>query len=91
MHEGTTDSLHREVYGVLIALAAWFALAVWSFAGRGVTDYLLFIVSGFVFVAVALPHPFPGRSRRDGAWGRGEGTIPAGLGGVELRDLDGAA
>ena len=51
----TSNRLHPGVYGILIALAAWFALAVWSFAGGGVTDYLLFIVSGFIFVAVALP------------------------------------
>lgn len=29
-------------------------LAVWSFLGAGVTDYLLFIVSGFIFFTVAL-------------------------------------
>jgi hypothetical protein len=50
-----TSKLHPRVYGILIALVAWFALAVWNFAGSGVTDYLLFIVSGFVFVAVMLP------------------------------------
>ena len=49
-----TARLHPRVYAVLIALAAWFALAVWSFAGGGVTDYLLVIVSGFIFVVVAL-------------------------------------
>ena len=27
---------------------------MWSFAGGGVTDYLLFIVSGFIFVVIAL-------------------------------------
>ena len=27
---------------------------MWSFAGSGVTDYLLVIVSGFIFVVVAL-------------------------------------
>ena len=50
-----TTGLHPGVYELLIALALWFAAAVWSFAGGGVTDYLLFIVSGFVFIAVALP------------------------------------
>ena len=38
-------------------LAAWFALAVWSFAGDGVVDYLLFIVSGFVYIAVQILLP----------------------------------
>ncbi|MGA8611347.1 MAG: hypothetical protein WB760_06465 [Xanthobacteraceae bacterium] len=50
-----TNWLHPRVYGILIALTAWFALAVWNFAGGGGTDYLLFIVSGFIFVAVMLP------------------------------------
>lgn len=50
-----TTWLHPVVYGLLIALTAWFALAVWSFAGSGLVDYLLFIVCGFMFVAVALP------------------------------------
>lgn len=49
-----TSRLHPRVYALLIALALWFVLAVWSFAGGGVTDYLLFIVSGFIFVVVAL-------------------------------------
>ncbi len=39
---------------LLIGLAAWFALAVWGFSAAGTTDYLLFIVSGFIFVVVAL-------------------------------------
>lgn len=50
-----TNGLHPRVYTLLIVLAAWFALAVWSFAGGGVVDCLLFIVSGFVFIAVTLP------------------------------------
>jgi hypothetical protein len=49
-----TNRLHSRVYGILISLTAWFGIAVWSFAGAGVVDYLLFIVSGIVFVAVAL-------------------------------------
>jgi len=50
----TASAVHPRVWAILIGLAAWFALAVWSFAGGGVTDYLLFIVSGFIFVVVAL-------------------------------------
>jgi hypothetical protein len=50
-----TNRLHPRVYTLLIGLALWFILSVWSFAGAGVTDYLLFIVSGFIFIAVALP------------------------------------
>ena len=44
-----TSGLHPRAYTLLIVLATWFALAVWSFAGDGVVDYLLFIVSGFVY------------------------------------------
>jgi hypothetical protein len=49
-----TSSLHAGVYTLLIAFAVWLALAVWSFAGGGVTDYLLFIVSAFIIVVVVL-------------------------------------
>jgi hypothetical protein len=51
----TTSWLHPRVYAAVIGLVAWFVLGVWSFAGVGVTDYLLFIVSGFIFIAVSLP------------------------------------
>jgi len=50
-----TSRLHPRVYVLLIACIVWFVAAVWSFAGAGVIDYLLFIVSGFLFAAVALP------------------------------------
>jgi hypothetical protein len=49
-----TSWLHSRVYAVLIGLALWFVLWIWSFAGAGVTDYLLVIVSGFILVVVAL-------------------------------------
>src|SRR5215472_10720079 len=38
----------------LIGLALWTALWVWSFVGGGETDYILFIVTGFIVVVVAL-------------------------------------
>lgn len=53
--EPSTSWIHPRVHTILIAVTAWFALAVWSFAGQGIVNYLLFIVSGFIFVAVALP------------------------------------
>lgn len=46
--------LHPHVHAALIGFTIWFALAVWSFAGSGITDYLLVIISGFIFVIVAL-------------------------------------
>lgn len=51
----TGSSLHPRVYKLMIGLTAWFVVSVWLFAGAGVTDYLLFVVSGFIFIAVALP------------------------------------
>jgi len=49
-----TGSVPGWLYGMGIGFVAWFALAVWLFAGAGTTDYLLFIVSGFIFVVVLL-------------------------------------
>jgi hypothetical protein len=49
-----TGRLHPRVYTVLIGLALWMALWVWSFVGGGETDYILFIVTGFIVVVVAL-------------------------------------
>jgi hypothetical protein len=50
----TTQRLPRWVYRLLMFAVAWFAFAVWIFAGPAVTDYLLVIVSGFIFVVAAL-------------------------------------
>lgn len=49
-----TSRLHMRVYMVLIGLAAWMALWVWSFVGSGEVDYLLFIVTGFIGMVVGL-------------------------------------
>lgn len=49
-----TNWMHPLVHALMIVLTAWFALAIWNFAGSGLVNYLLFIVSGFMFVAVAL-------------------------------------
>jgi uncharacterized membrane protein len=49
-----TGRLHARVYTILIGLALWMALSVWSFVGGGETDYLLFIITGFIVVVVAL-------------------------------------
>jgi hypothetical protein len=47
--------LHPRVYALMIGLALWLVLSVWLFAGNGLADYLLVIVSGFIGIAVALP------------------------------------
>jgi len=49
-----TSSLHPRVYTILIGLALWMALWVWSFVGGGEADYILFIVTGLIVVVVAL-------------------------------------
>jgi hypothetical protein len=49
-----TGLLHSRVYFVLIALALWMALWAWSFVGGGETDYILFIVTGFIVTVIAL-------------------------------------
>lgn len=49
-----TSWLHPRVYAVLLGLTLWFVSWVWSFVGVGETDYLLFIVSGFIAIVVAL-------------------------------------
>src|SRR5579862_637093 len=50
-----TQRLHPRVYALLIGLALWLVLSLWLFTGNGTVDYLLVIVSGFIFIAVALP------------------------------------
>ena len=49
-----TGNLHQGVYWTAAGLAIWMVLSVWLFAGSGVTDYLLFIVSGFICIVVLL-------------------------------------
>jgi hypothetical protein len=51
-----TSGLHPRVWAAMIVLSLWFVVWVWSFfnAGAGVVGYLLFIVSGFIGVVIAL-------------------------------------
>jgi hypothetical protein len=48
------DHVHPFVYMALVGLALWFVLSVWEFADDGYADYLLVVVSGFIFVVVGL-------------------------------------
>jgi len=50
-----SDRLHPLVYAAIAGLALWLVVSVWGFAGAGYTDYLLAVVSGFIFIAVAIP------------------------------------
>ena len=61
----TEKLLHPRIYAMMTGLAGWLVLSVWMFSGAGSTDYLLTIVSGFIFIAVALPFILS-RLRRDG-------------------------
>jgi hypothetical protein len=47
--------LHPAVYMALVGLTLWLGVAIWGFGYDGQTDYLLAIVSGFLFIAVAIP------------------------------------
>ena len=47
--------LHPFVYKTIGVLALIFLLGVWEFAGDEYTGYLIAVVAGLVFVALALP------------------------------------
>jgi hypothetical protein len=49
-----TSRLHPRIYAVAAALSLWLIISVWIFAGGGIVDYLLVIISGFIFIVVAL-------------------------------------
>jgi hypothetical protein len=57
-HDGAerpvTNRAHPRIYTIVAGSCAWFVLMVWNFATGGLVDYLLVIVSGFIFVATAL-------------------------------------
>jgi hypothetical protein len=46
---------HPTVYKIVAALAVWFVLGAWIFAGGGATDFLLVIVSGVFLVTLGIP------------------------------------
>jgi hypothetical protein len=50
-----TSRAHPGIYAIVIALTVWFVAAAWSFAGGGLTNYLLAVVTGFLGVAIGLP------------------------------------
>ena len=54
-HPPARGTLHPVIYLAIITLAGWFVLSIWGFAGNGRIDYLLAVVTGFVFVAVVIP------------------------------------
>jgi hypothetical protein len=68
-----TSVLHARVWALLIGFALWFVLAVWSFAGGGLSNYLLFVVSGFIFIVVALQFILSRVGQRQGALNQDDG------------------
>jgi len=66
-----TSVLHSWVYMALIGLALWMVLWVWSFVGAGETDYILFIVSGFIVTVVGLQLVLMRVQRADNTTGAG--------------------
>lgn len=71
-----TNRAHPRIYTILIGLAVWFVFAIWSFAGGGVTDYLLFIVSGFIGLSIVLPLILFHVGRVHGASTADDGQLP---------------
>ena len=45
---------HPGVFKAIVGLAVLFVAAAWGFAGGGITDMLLVVVSGFIFVSAGL-------------------------------------
>jgi hypothetical protein len=50
-----TSRAHPGIYAIVIGLTVWFICAAWIFSAGGLTDYLLFVVTGFLCVAIGLP------------------------------------
>lgn len=50
-----TSRAHPGIYAIVIGLTFWFICAAWIFSAGGLTDYLLFVVTAFLCVAIGLP------------------------------------
>jgi hypothetical protein len=48
------DEFHPGVFKAVVLFAALFVVAAWGFAGRGITDMLLVVVSGFILLSAGL-------------------------------------
>src|SRR4051794_41738039 len=52
-----SNALHPVIYKALAGLALWLVAAAWvGFSGPGYVSYLLAIVTGFFFIAAAIPY-----------------------------------
>jgi len=66
---------HPTVYKIVAGLAVWFVLAAWIFAGGGITDFLLVVVTGVFIVTLGIPALLALTHR---ARGGGERGVPGG-------------
>lgn len=52
-----SDHLHPLIYTAVVGLLLWFVVSAWAFFGDGeYMGILLAVVSGFFFMAVAIPY-----------------------------------
>ena len=54
-----SDQLHPWIYRAMVGLAVVLILSVWGFAGTGLSNLALVVVSGIIFVAVAVAVAIP--------------------------------
>src|SRR5215472_12941535 len=55
-NRSVTDELHPAIYLAIVGLALWFLVSAWAgFAADGDIAYLLAVVSGLMFITVAIP------------------------------------
>jgi hypothetical protein len=84
-HDGAdrpvTNRAHPRIYTIATGLVAWFVLMAWNFATGGLVDYLLIVVSGFIFVATTLTLILFSVGGN-----KNNGTTPGNVGDPPLRD-----
>jgi hypothetical protein len=55
VHRTGSDSLHPAVYGVIVALTAWFVLSAWIWFSGGYTALDNVVITVFFLMAVGIP------------------------------------
>lgn len=87
LRHAVTSRLHPRVHALVIGFAVWFALAVWSFAGSGVTDYLPLHRQRIYFCCGGAAAHFGAGRAPQKREERRQGALIARLGGVGFRHL----
>lgn len=55
-NQPVSNQLHPLIFKIVVGLVLWFVLAAWaSFDDNRYTGYLLVVVSGVFFIAIAIP------------------------------------